>query len=416
MIKISSELILNCLKWILNSILIIYLILFISLIIFGGFRFELFGLVISVYSLVQLLSILIVFSLIRITIGIGFPNAILMWIALLIGLIVTEGFLRILDLPLASQPALSQWRKPSDTLGWKLIPSLRGKGNLGTNIKINSHGLRDIERSWDKPDGKFRILTLGDSFTYGDGVELNNTYAKLLENFLTADGLDIDVINAGVIGYNLYQSLIYFKTIGFKYDPDLIIYFFWIDDIGGANTAEKLREVKERLAAKQQTDYKIIEKSNLYVLNLISNTKELLDRLLRPFTGADWLKSIENRQKYLEKLHDSRLSNADDLVIFKHHLNELNTLSKKNSAKLLIVLIPDAAQLNNPHLQKSNSLLKYYCAQQKIPILDITEVFEGQQNISSLYLFPLDAHTSAMGNNLIVKEVYKKIYAEDLIK
>lgn len=50
-----------------------------------------------------------------------------------------------------------------------------------THVRINSRGFRDYEYTIEKPQNTYRIIVLGDSFTFGLGVELNETYPKLLE-------------------------------------------------------------------------------------------------------------------------------------------------------------------------------------------------------------------------------------------
>ena len=48
-----------------------------------------------------------------------------------------------------------------------------------------------------KPDGVFRILVVGDSLTYGEGVAAEDAYPALLD---TALGPDVEVLNLGVSG------------------------------------------------------------------------------------------------------------------------------------------------------------------------------------------------------------------------
>jgi hypothetical protein len=57
----------------------------------------------------------------------------------------------------------------SATKGYELTPDHKN---------INSHGLRDREFPLTKPTRTFRILALGDSFTYGYAIKLEETYVK----------------------------------------------------------------------------------------------------------------------------------------------------------------------------------------------------------------------------------------------
>lgn len=61
---------------------------------------------------------------------------------------------------------------------------------------INSLGFRDHEVTVDKGD-VYRILAIGDSFTYGWGVNLEDTWCKQLESRLKAQGLRVEVLNLG---------------------------------------------------------------------------------------------------------------------------------------------------------------------------------------------------------------------------
>src|SRR4030095_324180 len=66
-------------------------------------------------------------------------------------------------------------------------------------VKINRLGLREKEFDIDKGD-KFRILCIGDSWTYGWGVNVQDTYPQQLENYLRTKGKNVEVINGGKAG------------------------------------------------------------------------------------------------------------------------------------------------------------------------------------------------------------------------
>ncbi|MEO2026559.1 MAG: SGNH/GDSL hydrolase family protein [Fuerstiella sp.] len=92
----------------------------------------------------------------------------------------------------------------------------------------NSHGQRDHERSWLKPNGVRRIIVLGDSVTVGDGIaDLDDTIPRQLEQSLQTD---TEVLNLGIAGYCTYSEAELLKVKGLKYRPDLVIVIFVEND------------------------------------------------------------------------------------------------------------------------------------------------------------------------------------------
>ena len=109
-----------------------------------------------------------------------------------------------------------------ERLGWSKIPNSRATSKrTGYEIEylINSKGLRDSETTYEKPEGTFRIVLVGDSHTFGYGVPIEKHYSTLLEGYFK----DVEVINMGVDGYGVDQELIYLQFEGFKYEPDLVL-------------------------------------------------------------------------------------------------------------------------------------------------------------------------------------------------
>jgi hypothetical protein len=105
---------------------------------------------------------------------------------------------------------------------------------MGVDVKINSQGLRDNEYSLAKPPGTYRIMMLGDSTTFGWGVPLEDTAAKILERKLnngrTAGDNEFEVINAGVGNYDTVQEVTYYETRGRVFRPNLVVLVFFIND------------------------------------------------------------------------------------------------------------------------------------------------------------------------------------------
>lgn len=102
-----------------------------------------------------------------------------------------------------------------------------------TTYKINSLGMRDYPYSIDKPENTFRILMMGDSFTEGQGVQMEQTFVKLLETKLREKIKDknIEVLNTGTLSYSPLLEYLYLKDRGLKLKPDLVVVNFDESDI-----------------------------------------------------------------------------------------------------------------------------------------------------------------------------------------
>ena len=116
-------------------------------------------------------------------------------------------------------------------LGYSPIPNATrtiARGGIAINReRINSRGLRDVEHAPRKAPGTKRILVLGDSFMYGDGVDLDETMPRLLSEQMPG----VEVVNAGVRGYDLGQEFLYYKDRGHAYEPDLVLLAFFVNDL-----------------------------------------------------------------------------------------------------------------------------------------------------------------------------------------
>jgi hypothetical protein len=105
-------------------------------------------------------------------------------------------------------------------------------------VRVNAQGFRDDDDlSVQKAPDEFRVFVMGGSTVWGDHahypffgrVSNDDTIAHNLELILNQElrarqrSLEVRVINAGLVGYMLYQNLIYFNHVVSRYSPDLVI-------------------------------------------------------------------------------------------------------------------------------------------------------------------------------------------------
>lgn len=101
---------------------------------------------------------------------------------------------------------------------------------------INADSLNErFEYGIDKSPGTFRIVTIGDSHTFGHYVNTEDNYPEQLEDALNKkmncqNIKKFEVINLGMMGYDIQYSVHRLKIRGLKYKPDLILWFLKEDD------------------------------------------------------------------------------------------------------------------------------------------------------------------------------------------
>ncbi len=119
--------------------------------------------------------------------------------------------------------------------GWRHIPNFTGTylfppclGEYHQTVTINSHGLRDVEHSYERTeDDPYRVLLLGDSLTTGFEVPFDVTAFREANVLLNqGSAFPVEIINGGHQGYNTVQSLAFYMVEGRRYQPDLVILLF----------------------------------------------------------------------------------------------------------------------------------------------------------------------------------------------
>ncbi|XKT74283.1 MAG: SGNH/GDSL hydrolase family protein [Patescibacteria group bacterium UBA2163] len=101
---------------------------------------------------------------------------------------------------------------------------------------INSDTLNErYEYATTTPPETYRIITLGDSWTYGQFVSTSDNFSEKLENLLNERLLcsairNFEVINLGMPNYDIAYAAERFKIRGRKYNPDIVLWFLIPND------------------------------------------------------------------------------------------------------------------------------------------------------------------------------------------
>ncbi len=98
---------------------------------------------------------------------------------------------------------------------------------------VDHRGFRAGSAQVDPPQGQgeMTILLLGDSFTFGAANSFAEIWPTLLAARFEAEGRQVEIVNAGVPGYNTTQQALYLERIFEDYAPDVILLTFLPNDL-----------------------------------------------------------------------------------------------------------------------------------------------------------------------------------------
>ena len=172
-----------------------------------------------------------------------FPRLVLMSFSLAILFVVAEIVLSIMGY---GKLVIYEWH---DDLYWIPKENQKCVTKIGNKpVQINSHRLRGVEVTQEKPESYLRILCIGDSRTFGWGLTEEECHAGLLQARLSEHTEElgvsgVEVLNAGVNAWSFPQLEVYYNEIGRSFQPDIVV-------VGGANywnqfTADRSEEFKK---------------------------------------------------------------------------------------------------------------------------------------------------------------------------
>lgn len=169
---------------------------------------------------------------------------------------------------------------------------------------INNDGLNQIENYTNQKDKKtYRIVTIGDSHTFGQNVNTQDNYPsqlnKLLNEKLTCSTINkFEVINLGVYAYDIQYTVERFKKRGVKYNPDIVIWLLVSDDFRRINEAllPKMRHYTKE--AKENGEYqKQIENGDYY-----KQWNRAREEVITEFGGLDSLLLLQ--KEYMNNINN----------------------------------------------------------------------------------------------------------------
>jgi len=356
-------------------------------------------------------------------------------------------------------------------IGFEGIPNKKGAfatRSFKTIVTLNNEGFRDYNHDKINTQNKFRIVTLGDSFTWGHGVNNDQIFMKVLEKI----NPNIETINMGGSGGDPPTSLKGYMTRGINYEHNVVLLGFYIgndivayypkdDDsppqwgfdsedkfalIGKVKSPEEVdrirRESEERYSPTKKRNFKkritywIVRHFQLYTF--IDNSRDYCSNVLKGsvlYTRILKYFGIENKGAY-GFLDYCREKDPEDVEygwkLLTETLKTMKDYARQMSAKLYVVFIPHDVQTSQElyertarkygyntlefDLEKPNRKLAALCDKLGIGSLDLLPSMKEETSKGNRFYFKRDGHWNADGHRFAAKEIYKDMKERGWIK
>ena len=316
--------------------------------------------------------------------------------------------------------------------------------------RTNSLGMRDEEHFFSKPQGTTRIVLIGDSYTFGQGVQRGELFSDVLRTTLQAEGYPVEIINISDIGIGPEAYFVLFKEIAAKYHPDLVILNVFGNDASQLQQAPLLNRL-----VREGSHY-----SNLFTLLRLVR-RQVSVRMQRDYWGTLASQTKANEQESelakqrvaeFKKEYGSDVNNLlatcitepDDVARwintnsegagwadFEKYILAIRDISRQLGCKLLIDIVPDGPQVDPKQFEIRHNLgvpieasvltdkggfqtlVHRFADRNGIPCLDPLEDFRRVRD--GLY-FKTDFHWTPMGHRLYAQVLAEYLQDQQLIK
>jgi lysophospholipase L1-like esterase len=265
----------------------------------------------------------------------------------------------------------------------------------GVMVETNSLGFRERDYPLARAPGTGRTVVLGDSYTFGVGVEFADIFSKRLEAQLNGSGSRHEVINFGVPAYNTVTELATFREVAARFRPDLVIVAYVLNDT-------------ERLGRPGETPADSQPRTALTAAHLGLKDRSMLYRYLAPKAGA--VLGIFNARYAIGMTHRIIGSYADDSpgwIESRQALLDIAAEARAIGAATLVVVFPMMVDFATYPLEPAHQRITRFCREHGIEVLDLLPRFRGE-NAAELAVF-LDGHPNARAHALFADEILRHL-------
>ncbi len=265
--------------------------------------------------------------------------------------------------------------------------------NRQESPRSNSLGFRDDEVNID---ADLRILLLGDSVSWGDGITLKeNAFPHLLETALNGTLSDtvIDLVNLSMPGYSTFQELRVLEWYGDRVRPDMVVLQFCLNDVVERYTA---------LAEYGGGPYFMGLDTRQFLQGVVGTVvrhSRLAERTMRT------VQKLARRRQALEvstmamATWPPQLEKAWGRV--EGEIDAIHRWTENRGIPLLLIVFPYQSQIDDPSSNQPQRRLAAFAESRGIGFVDMLKPFaDTRRQMGRRFILHDDNHLSPSGHDL----------------
>jgi lysophospholipase L1-like esterase len=337
--------------------------------------------------------------------------------SLALALAAAEGVVRVFEIgPEISAVYRENYRLSDDpVLRYELVP-----GSPDGESRINADGMRDRDRELAKAPGVFRIACLGDSITYGFGVGRAAAYPARLERRFARSprGADVavEVLNFGVTGYNIEQTLQNLRVRALAYQPDVVITQYALND--PQEYSSEMENLESALTgAERNYRQRLLERgrrnllaSRLFALAAYTwQSTAPAGRTRAPARpDAQWL-ALQGGSyaEYFAGLH----ADPEAWGRVERGFGSLATTARQHGFEALVVVFPILEDLDRYPLRSVHERVAAAARAVSLPVLDLLASYERSEREGERSLAVNSLHPNGLGHEIAARAIADELAA-----
>jgi lysophospholipase L1-like esterase len=264
--------------------------------------------------------------------------------------------------------------------------------------RTNALGWRSSPLQREKRPGRFRLLGLGDSVTFGTGVREQHLFLSRLRDALETEAPGrYEVWNLGVMGYNTTHEVALLRHAGLDLDPDLVVLFYVLNDAETQLPKEVRRSLG--LEAERPGGGAAARRSPSLLLDHLRARVE----------------SRELRRRTIRLTRAWYLDGSPGWVQVQGALREAAGLAERRGFGLALVIFPFFWELDADYpFAGAHDRVAGEAKRLGIPVLDLLDDFRGR-DAEALWVHPSNQHPNEEAHAIAAEALLRFLREERLL-